>query len=93
MTVVLDFVAGGLTVSFLLAALFFLRFWRRAADGLFLSFGAAFLLLAVNQTLVAVLGAEDERTGFTYVLRVLGFLLILGTIVRENVAPPRQPQA
>jgi hypothetical protein len=28
---------------------------------------------------------EDERTGYSYLLRVLGFLLILYAILRKNV--------
>ena len=42
----LDFLSGSVTFGFLLAALFFLRFWRRTRDGLFLAFATAFLLLA-----------------------------------------------
>jgi hypothetical protein len=37
-----DFVAGAVTMGFAVAGLFFLRFWRRTTDGLFLAFAAAF---------------------------------------------------
>jgi len=81
---VIDFLAGAATLGFLAAALFFLRFWRRTADRLFLAFAAAFFLLALNQVLAAMLEAGDERTPFVYGLRVLGFLLILWAIVDKN---------
>ena len=80
-----EFLSGAVTMGFLIAALFFLRFRRRTGDRLFLAFGVAFVLLALNQALAQWLGAADERVGYTYLLRVLGFALILGAIVDKNV--------
>ena len=85
----INFLAGMVTLGFLLAGVFFLRFWRRTHDRLFLAFAAAFTLLAVNQLLAAFLGASDELTPYTYVLRVLGFVLILLAIVDKNVSARR----
>jgi hypothetical protein len=87
----IEFLSGAVTLGFAVAALFFLRFWRSTADRLFLAFAAAFFLLALCQLLAAWLGAADERVGYTYVLRVVGFVLILGAIIDKNVAarPPR----
>lgn len=34
---------------------------------------------------MTLLGAADERSGNAYLLRVLGFLLILWAIVQKNV--------
>lgn len=80
-----EFLSGAVTMGFLIAALFFLRFRRRTGDRLFLAFAIAFLLLAVNQGLAQWLGAADERVAYTYLLRVLGFVLILGAIVDKNI--------
>ncbi|HEY2805615.1 MAG TPA: DUF5985 family protein [Gemmatimonadales bacterium] len=86
----IDFLGGAVTVTYLVAGLFFLRFWRRSRDSLFLGFGCAFLLMTLNQVLASWLGSDNERTGYTYVLRILGFLWILYAIVRKNVgARPR----
>jgi Family of unknown function (DUF5985) len=82
----IEFLSGALTMGFVIGALFFLRFWRRTAERLFLAFAAAFLLLALNQALALWLGAADERVGYTYLLRVLGFVAILGAIIDKNVA-------
>jgi zinc transporter ZupT len=81
----IDFLAGAVTVGYAVAAVFFLRFWRKTADRLFLAFAAAFVLLALNQVLAAALEYGDERTPFVYSLRVLGFLLILWAIVDKNL--------
>jgi hypothetical protein len=86
----IEFLAGAVTLAFVVAAAFFLRFWRRTRDRLFLAFGAAFLLMALNQFLAAAFGAADERTVFTYLLRILGFVLILAAIIDKNLAAPRR---
>ena len=81
----IDFLAGALTLAYSLAALHFVYFWRRTSDRLFLNFALAFALFALNQFVVWVLGAADERGNYAYVLRVLGFVLILVAIVDKNV--------
>jgi zinc transporter ZupT len=81
----IDFLAGAVTLGYAVAAVFFLKFWRKTADRLFLAFAAAFVLLALNQVLAAALEYGDERTPFVYSLRVLGFLLILWAIVDKNL--------
>ncbi len=87
-----SYLAGAVTMGFLVAALFFLRFWRRTRDRLFLAFGAAFALLALNQCLAWSLGDGDELTPYTYALRVLGFALILCAIVDKNISIRRNPR-
>jgi len=82
----IDFLAGAVTLGYAVAAVLFLRFWRRTADRLFLAFSAAFVLLATNQVLAAALEAGDERTPYVYSLRVLGFVLILWAIVDKNLS-------
>ena len=82
----IEYLAGAVTLGYAVAMLFFLRFWKRTHDRLFLAFGVAFALLAINQALAQWLGAADERVGYTYLLRVLGFVLILAAIVDKNVS-------
>ena len=81
----IDFLAGAVTLGYAVAAVFFLRFWRKTGDRLFLAFAAAFVLLALNQVLASVLEFGDERTPYVYSLRVLGFVLILWAIVDKNL--------
>jgi peptidoglycan/LPS O-acetylase OafA/YrhL len=82
----IEYLSGAVTLGYLVATLFFLRFWRRTGDRLFFAFAIAFGLLALNQALAQWIGAADERVGYTYLLRVLGFVLILGAIVDKNIA-------
>ena len=90
--ILVDFLAGAVTLGFFVAAGFFLRFWRRTRDRLFLAFAAAFMLLAMNQALATFLGAGDELTPYTYILRVLGFVLILYAIIDKNISTGRKPR-
>jgi hypothetical protein len=87
----IEFLSGAVTLAFVVAAMYFLRFWRKTADRLFLSFSLAFVLLALNQLAVAALEAADERVGYSYVLRVLGFVLILYAIIEKNLRAHRKP--
>jgi peptidoglycan/LPS O-acetylase OafA/YrhL len=82
----IEFFSGAVTMGYLVASGFFMRFWRKTADRLFLAFAIAFVLLAANQALALWLGAADERLGYTYLLRVLGFVLILAAIIDKNLA-------
>jgi len=85
----IEFLSGAITMGYVVAAGFFARFWRGTGDRLFLAFAVAFVLLALNQALAHWLGAADERVGYTYLLRVLGFAIILGAIVDKNVGQRR----
>jgi len=83
-----DYLAGALTLSFLIAALFFLKFWKKTGDRLFVYFAIAFVLFAVNQVATSILENDMERAGYAYILRVLGYLMILFAIVGKNRATP-----
>jgi hypothetical protein len=84
----IEFLSGAVTLGYLVAAGFFLRFWKKTADRFFLAFGAAFLLFALNQFLAAMLAVVSEPTSVIYALRVLGFILIIAAIVDKNVRSP-----
>jgi hypothetical protein len=79
-----DFLSGALALGFGVCALFFLRFWRRTREELFLAFALAFLLLGVGQTVLDLANIPTEERGSLYLLRLLAFLLILVAIYRKN---------
>jgi hypothetical protein len=78
------FLSGAITLGFLVAGLFFLRFWRRTRDGLFLAFALAFWLLGLNQALLAFSRVPVEERTWLYLLRLAAFALILIAIVFKN---------
>ena len=78
------FLGGMVTLGFIIAALFFLRFWTRTHDGLFLAFAVAFFLLGTNQALVSLTNMPIEERSPLYLLRLAAFLLIIFSIWRKN---------
>jgi hypothetical protein len=81
-----DFLSGAVALGFLTCALFFLRFWRRTRDELFLGFALAFGLLGTGQTIIALANVPTEEKGSLYLIRLVAFALILIAIVRKNRA-------
>ncbi len=80
-----DFFSGMITMGFAVCTLFFLRFWCRTRDSLFLVFSFAFMLLALNQALSTLLGLPIEERSWLYLLRLAAFLIIIAAIVKKNV--------
>lgn len=78
------FLSGAVVLGFLACALFFLRFWNRTRDPLFLAFALAFGLLGLAQGILALGNIPTEERGSIYLLRLAAFALILTAIVRKN---------
>lgn len=78
------FLSGALTMGFLVAGLFFLRFWKRTHDGLFVAFALAFWLLGLTQALLALSNIPVEERSWLYLLRLAAFALILVSIGLKN---------
>lgn len=79
-----QFLSGAVTFGFLLAGLFFLRFWRRTGDSLFLAFAVAFWLLGLGQALLALANVPVEERSWLYLLRLAAFGIILVAIWLKN---------
>ena len=80
------FTSGMITAGELIAGLFFLKFWSRSGDSLFISFAVAFWLLALNQFLLASGGVPREELSWIYLLRLAAFILIAVAIVQKNAS-------
>jgi hypothetical protein len=82
-----NFLSGMVTTGYLVAALFFFRFWHRTKDSLFVNFSIAFLLFASGQLgSIWFDGPHDDNT-WIFLLRLAGFVLLLVAIVRKNYSP------
>jgi hypothetical protein len=78
------FLSGAITMGFVLATLFFARFWLRTQDGLFLAFASAFALLGLGQAMLTLSGIPVEERSPLYLIRLAAFLLIIVAIIRKN---------
>jgi hypothetical protein len=79
------FADGATALGCVIAGLFFLKFWRRTRDGLFLAFASAFWLLAANAALPVLLNRPAYLHGEVYLLRLAAFLLIILAIAAKNL--------
>jgi hypothetical protein len=78
------FVSGLITMGFIMAGLFFINFWRRTRDALFLAFAVAFWLLAANQTLLVLADIPQEEKSWLYLLRLAAFAVIIIAVAAKN---------
>jgi hypothetical protein len=83
------YLLGVVSTLSVVAALFFIRYWRVSRDRFFLLFAIAFSLMAINWASVAITAPASESRHWAYVLRLVAFLLILAAIVDKNRTPPR----
>ena len=79
-----DFLSGAVALGFFVCALFFLRFWHRTRDQLFLAFALAFGLLGLGQTIIALASIPTEERSSLYLIRLAAFALIIVAILRKN---------
>lgn len=84
-----DMLLGAIVTASLIAALFFLRFWRSTGDRFFLFFAMAFALDALNRLLLGSMAGSDmasanEEFPVYYLIRLLGYGLILFAIYDKN---------
>jgi hypothetical protein len=80
-----DFFYGVLATGYLVAGVFFLRFWTKTRERLLLIFACAFWLLATSQTLLGLLNLDREEQSWIYLIRLMAFSLIIVGIISVNV--------
>jgi len=78
-----NFIHGLTTMGFAVSGLFFLRFWSQTKDVLFVFFAVAFWLFAINYGIDALLNSPSADAPL-YLLRLLGFGLIIAGILSKN---------
>jgi hypothetical protein len=88
-TIAEGFLIGVISACSLAAGLFFLKFWRRTRDFLFLAFGIAFLAQGANSAAVLQVPKPNEGTITIFGVRLLISVLILAAIVKKNVESRR----
>lgn len=83
-------VSGAIIMGNAVVGLFFLKFWSRSGDRLFLIFGLAFWILAMQRVLLAQFAGAPETHVYIYGIRLLAFVMILAAIIDKNRAPGRE---
>ncbi|HEY2035692.1 MAG TPA: DUF5985 family protein [Steroidobacteraceae bacterium] len=80
------FMWGVLTMASLVAALFFLRFWRETRERLFVFFSLAFLGMAAAWVGLAIINqpTDEAQQEYAYIVRLVAFVILLIGIIDKN---------
>ena len=78
-----QFFLGAVVLGCVVAGLFFLKFWRKTRDRLFLIYAVAFWILGANWMALAFINQDEVRT-WLYAVRLLAFVFILYGIIDKN---------
>jgi hypothetical protein len=79
-----DFLWGALAMGSLTIALFFLRYWRKSRDRLFVFFAIAFAAMSANWIGLAFIDPGAELRHTLYLLRLAAFVIIIVGIIDKN---------
>jgi uncharacterized membrane protein len=86
----LSMLIGILVMGYAIGALFFFRFWKESRDRLFLMFGIAFAVLALQQLLYGLTNEATESPALLYLIRLIAFVIILVGILDKNLKARRR---
>jgi hypothetical protein len=84
MTAAVAFLQAVNATAALVAALFFMRFWRDNRDSLFGFFSAAFYLLSVSWAILALINPAAETQAYIYAIRLVAFGLLIVGMINKN---------
>ena len=79
-----EVISGALMMTCIVTGLFFIRFWKKTYDRLFLIFSCAFFMLALERLVLGVIGTRNELTPEIYYIRLSAFVLMLIAIIDKN---------
>lgn len=83
------FLLGIIATSSIMAGIFFLKFWKRTRDFLFIAFAVAFIIEGGSRASVLLLEKPNEGSPWIYLVRLLASLLILFAILKKNYGVAR----
>ena len=78
------FLLGFVVACSLVAALFFLRFWKHTRDPLFLAFMFFFLIQGFNYSILLAMEHPNEGNSIHNIVRFIAVLGLLGAIAWKN---------
>lgn len=78
------FLHGATSMGCIVAALYFLRFWKNTGERLFILFAIAFGVIALNRAALALAHPSAESTPYFYLARLAAFLLIAYAVIDKN---------
>ncbi len=86
----IQFAWGVLAALSLVAALFFVRFWRVTRERLFAVLATAFGVFAIHWSWLALGSLSEETSHYVYALRFIAFTLIMLGVLDKNRSTKRR---
>lgn len=80
----IQLVGGAITMGYAVTALFFLKYWRRTRDRLFLYFAISMAVLGAQRLALQWFSEKMEDTSLFYAIRLIAFGMILFAIWDKN---------
>jgi uncharacterized protein DUF5985 len=90
MTPLLQVLLGAVIMGDVIAALFFVRYWKITGDRFFLFFAASFLAIAVSRVVVDEGIPPVGYEPFGYMIRIVSYLFIIAGILYKNTMRPKR---
>jgi len=78
------FLAGVVVTASLTCSLFFVRFWHRTRDLLFLAFALAFVVEACTRVMAMFSERPNESSPWFYVARAIAYGVVVAAIIKKN---------
>jgi uncharacterized membrane protein HdeD (DUF308 family) len=78
------FLLGVIATASFTAGIFFLRFWKKTRDRLFLAFAAFFFIEAINRIVLLCFERPSEGSPWIYLIRLLALVILLAAILEKN---------
>ncbi len=75
---------GAIAIGWLIAGLFFFRFWHHTRDRFFLYFALSFWLESLDRVALGLLVDAGEDNPFFYCVRLVSYGLIILAIWQKN---------
>jgi hypothetical protein len=90
---VTDILLGAVIMGDVIAAVFFVRYWRLTNDRFFLFFSASFIAIAVSRVVVDENLPPVGYEPFGYMIRILSYVFIIAGIMYKNIGAKRSAAA
>ncbi len=84
-----QFLSGAFALCAVAVGFFFVRYWRRSHERIFLLLAIAFYMLALERTVLAFVPASLDGRHWIYLARLLAFALLIVGIVDKNLPARR----
>lgn len=78
-----EMLIGAIVMASSILSLFFLRFWKMTKDSFFFYFAISFFLDGLSRLIMGTTSLQDQSI-LIYLIRMLGYLLIIYAILNKN---------